>query len=41
MKSVRVDEETFRRLKGRALQKGMTVTDYVSSLVPSVEKVGS
>ena len=33
MKSLKVDEETFRKLEERAKQKGLTIMDYVSHLV--------
>ena len=41
MKSLVVDDKTFRRLEERAKRKGMDVTDYVASLVPSGQKDGN
>lgn len=38
MKSLEVDEDTFRKLEERAREKDMTVTDYVAFLVPSAQK---
>ena len=38
MKELNIDEKTFRKLEERAIEKGMTITDYVSSLVPLVQK---
>lgn len=34
MKKLRVDSTTYSFLEQRAIQKGLSVTDYVSSLLP-------
>ena len=38
MKEILVDENVFARLKKRAEEKGITITDYISLLVPLTEK---
>jgi len=38
MKRIRIVADVYEKLKGRAEEKNMDVTEYVSSLVPSTQK---
>lgn len=40
MKEIMIEEETWLRIERNAKKKGVSVTDYVSLLLPLTEKDG-